>query len=362
MTPRLRYIHGKAYRYGYTTGSCAAAAAKAAVGALLYGQFHDVVTIHTPANVDLSIPVHGYQPVGDGYQCRVVKDSGDDPDATNGIEVVALACRNTQHTIIIRAGQGIGVATRKGLSVDVGQPAINPVPMQMIRAEVQQLLRPGEGVTVTISIPAGEEIAKRTFNERLGIVGGISVLGTSGLVIPMSDEAFKEALSLELAMLKAKGVDEVVLTPGNYGERFIKEHIPHGIDKTVTTSNFVGFMLHEAVRHGMRSVTLVGHIGKLVKVAGGIFHTHSSVADARREILGSHYFMYSGDEPGFRLIMESNTTEEAVKYVADKRFFDYLARVIKDKCQEHIHHKLPVEVVLFSLDEGVLGRSREDIT
>jgi cobalt-precorrin-5B (C1)-methyltransferase len=234
--------------------------------------------------------------------------------------------------------------------------------MQMIRAEVQQLLRPGEGVTVTISIPAGEEIAKRTFNERLGIVGGISVLGTSGLVIPMSDEAFKEALSLELAMLKAKGVDEVVLTPGNYGERFIKEHIPHGIDKTVTTSNFVGFMLHEAVRHGMRSVTLVGHIGKLVKVAGGIFHTHSSVADARREILGSHYFMYSGDEPGFRLIMESNTTEEAVKYVADKRFFDYLARVIKDKCQEHIHHKLPVEVVLFSLDEGVLGRSREDIT
>jgi cobalt-precorrin-5B (C1)-methyltransferase len=357
MISKERHINGKKYRYGYTTGSCAAAAAKAAVNALLHGELEESIRIVTPATVDLDITVFGYEKVGGAYQCYVVKDAGDDPDVTNGIRVFAKAFRNNEQKIKVVGGIGIGRVTKKGLQVGIGEAAINPVPMQMILTGVSSLIKENEGVTVEIFIPEGVEIARRTFNERLGIVGGISVLGTSGLVIPMSEEAFKEALSLDLSVLKEKGVSEVVLTPGNYGERFIKEYLPELCENVVTTSNFIGYMLHESVRYGMKKIVLVGHIGKLVKVAGGVFHTHSSVADARCEIMASHYFLYSADAEGFRNIMNSNTTEEAIGFVRDKAFFNGLARAIKTKCEQHVHQAVQVEVLLFSLGDGLLGQT-----
>lgn len=359
MIAKNRHINGKIYRYGYTTGSCAAAVAKAAVSALLTGEFDDVVEIDTPASVRLSISVFGYENIDNGLQCYVVKDAGDDPDVTHGIKVFARAQRNNLQKLVITAGVGIGRVTKKGLQVAVGEAAINPTPMAMIIKEVTPLLKDNLGVTVELSIPEGVGIAKRTFNERLGIMGGISVLGTSGLVVPMSDEAFKEALSLELSILKERGVKEVVFTPGNYGERFLVTHLPHLEDVTVTTSNFIGFMLHEAVRYEMRHILLVGHIGKLIKVAGGIFHTHSSVADARCEIFAAHYFKYNSDAEGFMKIMESNTTEEAVGYVQDYTFFNEVAHTIKLKCQQHVHQRIEVDVLLFSMEKGLLGKTKE---
>jgi cobalt-precorrin-5B (C1)-methyltransferase len=358
MPQKQRYINGKVYRYGYTTGSCAAAATQAAVKALLQGDETPVVALMTPSGTEVHISVYGYEREGDSVSCFVVKDSGDDPDVTNGIRVYAWAQLTATAELEIKAGTGIGIVTKKGLPVEPGLPAINPVPLQMIRNEAEKLRPAQQGLSVEISIPEGVEISKRTFNSRLGILGGISVLGTSGLVVPMSDEAFKESLSLDLSVLREQGAEQVVLTPGNYGERFLQQYAPQLAGTAVNTSNFIGYMLHECVRYGFRKVLLAGHIGKLVKVAGGVFHTHSSVADARMEILASHYLLFSGDVEAFGKIMASNTTEEALDYIdTEGGFFDELAATIRRKCEQHVYNQLQVEVVLFAGTDRLLGKT-----
>ncbi len=352
-----RHINGKTYRYGYTTGTCAAGAAKGALTMLLSGEVIEEISLKTPAGIELQLSLHDIIITKEMVQCAVVKDSGDDPDVTNGIKVYAKVTMNENLGLQIVGGIGVGVVTKKGLQVTVGEAAINPVPMQMIREEALALLTDNQNYTIEISVPEGVEIAKKTFNERLGVIGGISILGTSGIVVPMSDEAFKEALALELSILKERGVKEMVLTPGNYGENFIANHLPHATERTVTTSNFIGYMLHEAVRFEMQKVILVGHIGKLIKVAGGIFHTHSSVADGRNEIFAAHYMQFSGDVEGFRGIMQSNTTEEAIEYVKSVQFFNHLCNIIKMRCLQHIKNKMEIEVIIFSQERGLLGKT-----
>ncbi len=351
-----RHINGKTYRYGYTTGSSAAGAAKGALTMLLSGEVIEEIALKTPAGIELQLSLHDIIITREMVKCAVVKDSGDDPDVTNGIKVYAKVTRNKNLGLQIVGGIGVGRVTKKGLQVAVGEAAINPVPMQMIREEALALLADNQDYTIEISVPEGVEIAQKTFNERLGVIGGISILGTSGIVVPMSDEAFKEALALELSILKERGVKEMVLTPGNYGENFIANHLPHATERTVTTSNFIGYMLHEAVRFEMQKVILVGHIGKLIKVAGGIFHTHSSVADGRNEIFAAHYMQFSGDVEGFRGIMQSNTTEEAIEYVKSVQFFNHLCNIIKMRCLQHIKNKMEIEVIIFSQERGLLGK------
>ncbi|MBP8851026.1 MAG: cobalamin biosynthesis protein CbiD [Breznakibacter sp.] len=352
-----RHINGKTYRYGYTTGSSAAGAAKGALTMLLSGEVIEEIALKTPAGIELQLSLHDIIITREMVKCAVVKDSGDDPDVTNGIKVYAKVTRNKNLGLQIVGGIGVGRVTKKGLQVAVGEAAINPVPMQMIREEALALLADNQDYTIEISVPEGVEIAQKTFNERLGVIGGISILGTSGIVVPMSDEAFKEALALELSILKERGVKEMVLTPGNYGENFIANHLPHATERTVTTSNFIGYMLHEAVRFEMQKVILVGHIGKLIKVAGGIFHTHSSVADGRNEIFAAHYMQFSGDVEGFRGIMQSNTTEEAIEYVKSVQFFNHLCNIIKMRCLQHIKNKMEIEVIIFSQERGLLGKT-----
>ena len=350
-----KYINGKAYRCGYTTGSCAAAAAKAAASMLLRAEWNEQVTIQTPAGIELTLDVLEQQNNVDSASCCIVKDAGDDPDVTHGIRVYARASRNTENRIIVKGGIGVGVVTKRGLQVPVGEAAINPGPMKMIRTEVSDVCGEDCGITIEISVPEGVEIAQKTFNEKLGIVGGISILGTSGIVSPMSDEAFKEALALELSMLKEAGKENVIFSPGNYGENFLAKFAEVEPDQIVKTSNFIGYMLHQAVFYQMKRVVLVGHIGKLIKVAGGIFNTHSSVADGRREVMAAHYFHHTNDAAGFAHIMQSNTTEEAIEAVCDDSFFRYLCREIQSRCVDHVKGKLEVEVILFALDRGLLG-------
>ncbi|WP_243345882.1 cobalt-precorrin-5B (C(1))-methyltransferase CbiD [Parabacteroides sp. FAFU027] len=350
-----KYINGKTYRCGYTTGSCAAAAAKAATALLLCAEWEEQVIIQTPAGIELTLDVLEQQSTPDFAYCCVVKDAGDDPDVTHGIRVYARASRNTENRIIVKGGIGVGVVTKRGLQVSVGEAAINPGPMKMILAEVSEVCGEDCGITIEISVPEGVEIAKKTFNEKLGIVGGISILGTSGIVSPMSDEAFKEALALELSMQKEAGHDSVIFSPGNYGENFIAEFAEVDPERIVKTSNFIGYMLHQAVFYQMKRVVLVGHIGKLIKVAGGIFNTHSSVADGRREVMAAHYFHNTNDAAGFAHIMQSNTTEEAIEAVRDDSFFHYLCGEIQTRCVDHVKGKLEVEVILFALDRGLLG-------
>lgn len=343
---------------GYTTGTCAAAATAAAVQFLLGNEFPEAVEVVLPSGDVLTISVESVDVFNDSARACVIKFSGDDPDITNGMKVYSTCRFNKDGEIRITGGEGVGKVTKSGLAISPGNPAINPVPLKMIQKAATDLLKEeNNGVDIEISAPEGVELARRTFNPELGIVGGISILGTTGIVKPMSEEALKASFVLKLSVLKESGEDMAILTPGNYGETFIGKNYNINRDKVVTMSNYVGYMLEKAVEHKMKKIVLIGHIGKLVKVAAGIFHTHSKVADARNEVFASHYFKFSSDSEGFNKIMESNTTEESIEFVKDKSFFNYLCNQIKLRAERRIYNDLQIEVVLFSQKHGLLGTS-----
>jgi len=278
----------KQLRAGFTTGSCAAAAAKAASMLLSELVVEDKVKIPLPDGGELSIPIAWKKKQGHTASAGVIKDGGDDPDITNGIEIRATVHLTSEvGAVNITGGRGVGKVTKKGLAVPVGHSAINPGPQKMITAAVREIFG-NEGVDILIEVPEGEEAAKKTLNSRLGIVGGISILGTSGIVRPMSEEAFKASILPELDQAMAYGQRTIVFTPGNYGFRTAVDKMGVPPEAVVQTSNFLGFLLEEALKREIKEILLLGHIGKLIKVSGGIFHTHNRVADARMEILLAH--------------------------------------------------------------------------
>ncbi len=351
------YKHGKVLRYGYTTGSCAAGATKASVEMLLSGKKVEHIELLTPKGWTLNLDING-QELGEVCSSYVIKDSGDDPDITHKIKVYS-SVKKIESGIVLKGGIGVGKVTKEGLQIPVGEPAINPVPRKMIKENVEALFKKYHytgGVEITISIPEGVEIAKKTFNPRLGIMGGISVIGTTGIVEPMSEEAFKDSLRLELSMLKS---ENVVLAPGNYGTDYC---ISRGItqDKIVKTSNFIGYMFERAVETKKKNVLFVGHIGKLIKVAGGIYHTHSRMADCRMDILVSHLVQVDAEIKHLKAILECNTTEEAVVYIYDhnlERVFNLVVNNIKEKLENYVYGDLTVEVLLFSQKKGLLAKT-----
>jgi len=286
-----------------------------------------------------------------------VKDAGDDPDITNGIKIYATARKTGGNEVRLLTGEGIGVVTKPGLAAEVGKPAINPVPYKMIMQSIREVLPEGEGVEVTLSIPEGVEIAKKTFNPRLGIEGGISVLGTTGIVKPMSEDALKSSLELNLKQIAAQGHDKVIMAPGNYATKFLQTHFEYEEELLVQTSNYIGFMLEKAVKLHFKKVILVGHVGKLIKLAAGIFHTHSRVADARNEIMASHYLHYSDDAHTAKSLFQVNTTEEAADLIQDTGFWGYMALKMKERAEAHVFNELDIEVVTFSNSKGLLGMS-----
>lgn len=357
MDGDYRLVGGKKLRYGYTTGSTAAGAVKAAVYMLFHKEEITTVRIDTPAGKRLDLAVINICRKADSVSCAVRKDGGDDPDITDGLEIYALAERAPAGEMVLAAGEGVGRVTRRGLAVKPGRPAINPVPEKMIREGIGQVLPEGAGVKVTISIPGGEEKAKQTLNPRLGIVGGLSILGTSGLVKPMSDEAYRESLALELSTLQAEGVEEAIFAPGNYGRDFALERLELPEKLIVITSNFMGYMLDSARHYGIKKILLVGHAGKLVKVAGGIFNTHSRVADGRLEILAANYIRHYDDLKRARKLLGANTIEEAAAYIEEPRFFSLLSEEIKSRCRERTKGEIELEAVIFSYEAGELGRT-----
>lgn len=354
-----KYItkNGKKLRLGFTTGTSAALAAKASTMMLTTGKKNDTVNLLTPSGIDIETEVFDQEIADDYAVCSVIKDAGDDPDVTDGIKIFAKVKINYSNEIRVIGGIGIGTVTKKGLSVIIGEKAINPVPKKMIIDAVRSVSS-CSGFDVEIFIPQGEEIAKKTFNEKLGVVGGISIIGTTGIVKPMSEEAIIESLFLELNILREVS-DEVVLVFGNYGEKFAVETL--GIEKNliVNMSNFCGEMLKKANELGFKKITLIGHIGKILKLAGGIFNTHSKYADARTEILSSHYGYYSGNIEALKNIFESNTSEEACEYIKDKNFYSYFSDVIKKKCREYVgNEKMDLKIIIFSQEKGLLGESK----
>ena len=263
---------GKKLRLGYTTGSCAAAAAKAAAWMLLTGHEKRTIDLLTPKGVALTLDVLEITRTPDTVSCAIRKDSGDDPDVTHDTLVFAAVQRTETPGVTIDGGAGVGRVTKRGLDQPVGAAAINSVPRRMIRENVEEVMRLCDyrgGLAVMISVPEGEALAKKTFNPRLGIVGGISILGTTGIVEPMSEQALVDTIHVELRQRRANGADYVLLTPGNYGADFIRASIGLDPRTAVLTSNFIGDALEHCRALGFRGALLVGHIGKLVKLAGG---------------------------------------------------------------------------------------------
>ena len=366
------YIDGKKYRRGYTTGSCATGAAKAATYMLLTKKRIDSINIDTPKGIPLTLKIENINICDDYIECSIEKDGGDDIDATHTMHIHAraeLVKRQGKENILVCGGEGIGVVTRKGLSVEVGKPAINPVPMKMINNEVSKVIGSDTSdalgndtvLKITIFAPRGQEISKKTFNPRLGIVGGISILGTTGIVEPMSDEGWKKSLSIELQMKKAQGLDKIILVPGNHGEQFIRENLNLDMKYVIRTSNFIGYMLKEAQRMGYKKILMAGHIGKFIKLSAGIFNTHSKIADARSEILVSNLALMKAPYEFLEKISECLTAEEAVEIIDNsdyKEFYDLVSNKCKFKVKQYLgDDEIDVEIMMFSMDKTLLGQS-----
>lgn len=278
-------------RKGFTTGSCSAAAAKAATFMLLSKVKKETISIVTPAGVTYSTKVENIEISDDYVSCGIIKDSGDDPDITNGTLIcakVAIENELSRGEIVIEGGEGVGIVTRPGLEVKVGEAAINSVPRKMIEKEVREVIDFFEaevGLRITIFVPDGKLLAKKTFNPHMGIESGISILGTSGIVEPMSVEALVKTIELDLKVKKAEGNKTVIMVPGNYGENFLVNNYAVDAKEIVHFSNYIGIAIDKAVEIGFENILIVGHTGKLVKVSGGIMNTHSKEADCRMELM-----------------------------------------------------------------------------
>ncbi|MDN6020360.1 MAG: cobalt-precorrin-5B (C(1))-methyltransferase CbiD [Enterobacterales bacterium] len=356
--------NGKSYRKGYTTGSCATAAAKVAALMVLRQQVINQVSIVTPSGVTLRLNVEQPLICGQQASAAIRKDGGDDVDATHGMLIFAQVTLNDSGSISIVGGEGVGTVTRKGIGLPVGSSAINRTPLHTIEEAVREVIGPERGAEIVIFAPEGEERAQKTYNGRLGILGGISIIGTTGIVTPMSEESWKRSLALELEMKRAQGITSVILVPGNHGERFVQEQMQLNGDRVVTMSNFVGYMLQEAQRLGFHRVVLVGHLGKLIKVAAGIFHTHSHIADGRMETLVTRLALMGAPRELLQAVFECSTTEAAMELIEQQGWqavYNDIAQAICARINQMLRfavQPLQCDAVLFSFDNIVLGSSR----
>ena len=375
---------GKLMRRGYTTGSCAAAASKAAAVMLLSGEETDTIKLDTPKGITLTLAVLDILR-GPGFaRCAIRKDSGDDPDDTNGTLIYATvsslhagipeeelvmqprtaSVEQLDDRVEIWGGIGVGKVTKPGLSCKVGGPAINPVPRKMITREVLAAMKQygcDETLRVVISIPDGPAIAPKTFNPRLGIEGGISVLGTSGIVEPMSDRALIDTMYTEMDSRKANGYKDLLVFFGNYGADFTRDEMKIDISTAVTCSNFVGELLDYAVLQGFESVLIIGHSGKLIKLAQGVMNTHSKYADCRSEFLALQAMFHGASPAVGKEIYQALTTDEMTKILKREGLFEAVteeaARKIDFYMQKRVHGKLKTGAILFSNVYGILGET-----
>lgn len=360
----------KELRKGFTTGSCGAAAAKAALYMLLTGSVKDEIEIITPGGAVFRTEVKDIFREGNRVRCAVVKDGGDDPDVTTGLHVTAEVRAEERGDgaleIQIEGGPGVGRVTLPGLDQPVGNAAINRVPRQMIEkelTEVADLLDFRGRIRVILSVPGGEAAAERTFNPRLGIEGGISILGTTGIVEPMSTRAILDTIRVELNQRKALGDRIAAVSPGNYGLNFMKETYGYDLNRSVKCSNYVGDTVDMVREMGFRGMLLTGHIGKLIKVSGGIMNTHSKEGDARMELLAAGVIRAGGSTDTLRGILNCRVTEEALGIIQGespellRKSMESVMDRILYYLRKRAGEELPVECILYSNEFGLLAAS-----
>lgn len=379
---------GTKLRNGFTTGSCAAAAAGAACRMLFTGKRIDRITIMTPKGIPYSPEIVDIKRSENDVICGVVKDGGDDPDVTTGLHVLARAeyigksspvkgfndgralLKESQAEdwgrTVITGGEGVGIVTKPGLDQPVGEAAINHVPREMILEQVdlaRKLCDVHEDIRITISVPGGEDTAKKTFNPRLGIVGGISILGTSGIVEPMSEQALRDTIRVELSQQKALGYPVAAVSPGNYGLDFMKRTYGYDLDRSVKCSNYIGDTIDMAAETGFSGMLLTGHLGKLIKVSGGIMNTHSKEGDCRMELLAASAIRSGADADTAREILSSVNTVEGIHILREKDF--HLLQMTMEEVMNHIMFylrkraagRIRMECMVYTNEDGLLAKS-----
>jgi cobalt-precorrin-5B (C1)-methyltransferase len=346
-------------QYGITTGAAAAAAAKAAVITVINDPV-DRVVIPTPIGLRFEIRVKSSKRLTENSaEAVTVKDAGQDIDATDRMEITATVKLTDDGIITIKSGKGIGIATKPGLQVAIGEGAINPVPKAMIAEAVKEALPASKGVEIIISAPEGLNIAKKTMNEKLGIKGGISILGTTGVVKPFSSEAYRRSLVPQIDVAIAKGYKRILFVPGNIGERIAIQDFNVPSDAIVQTGDFVGYMLDKAVQRGIKEIILLGHSGKLVKLAANLFNTHHKMGDARNEVVASYAGSVGAGTETINKLLTANTTDEATEILEHAKLieatYDRIAARVNQRVSDRVENKIKISVVIVAMNGKVLG-------
>lgn len=368
----------KQLRCGITTGTCAAAAAQAAARHLVFGIESKEVTIYTPKGVTVVVPVEFVTSSKDKVEYFVVKDSGDDPDVTNHTKIcVSVEKRDIDNAkafkifedeskqFCLDGGEGVGRITQKGLEQEIGYAAINTVPRKMIFETVKEVCQIGEykeKLFIQICVPEGKNLAKKTFNPRLGIEGGISILGTSGILEPMSEKAIIDTIEVEIRQKKAMSKERILVTPGNYGKSYVAKYLGLDMESSIKCSNYIGETLDLAVTYEIKQLLLVGNIGKLVKLAAGVMNTHSKVADTRCEVFAAYAGLCGGTKESLEQIMECKNTDEMLAVLEKEGIKETVLELICKRIHEQVAHRVGDElefgIMLFSEKYGFLGQTK----
>lgn len=355
----------KLLRCGYTTGTCAALAAAGAAELLLGGNVPGTLRLVTPKGWPVEVEPEYFCKEENTAVCAVRKDAGDDPDVTDGMLITATVTRQ-KSGFVIDGGEGVGRVTKPGLDQPVGAAAINSVPRQMIREAVETVAAAygyEGGLQITISAPGGAEIAAKTFNPQLGIEGGISILGSSGIVEPMSTQALIETTALEIRQAAASGSKRLILLPGNYGMDYLTREFPEltAIPRA-KCSNYIGEAIDSARVEGFLEVLLIGHIGKLVKLAGGIMDTHSRTADCRRELFTAHAALCGAERAVCHAVMNEVSSDGCLRVLKEAGLQSAVIESLLQAVQEHLERRaggMRIGALLFSLEAGFLGETEE---
>lgn len=346
-------------RGGYTTGSSATAGMKAGLLALLEDMIVGHVSIMNPQGAQIEVPVKSVEILSPTEaRATVMKDGGDDPDVTHGTDIVTTVKLDESGTLHFAAGFGVGHITKPGLQLPIGEPAINPGPRKMMNLVFNELVDAPMGVTVTVSVPEGERLAKKTLNATLGIEGGISIIGTTGIVKPMSEEGFKNSLVPQLRVMKAAGYETAILVPGRIGQDIAEKQLGLSINQMAETSNFIGFMLEQCVKIGFKKIVIIGHVGKIIKLASGSFHTHNRMSDGRMETLVAYAALEGISKEVAAELMECRTTEAAMPILAREHLENVYQRIADRasmRSMRYIAGEAEVGIMISTLEGHILA-------
>ena len=353
----------KKLRCGFTTGTCAAAASAGAARMLLSGKVIENITVITPSGNSVTVGLTDIKKENDYVSCAVQKDSGDDPDVTDKILVYSTVSYE-KSGITVDGGEGVGRVTKKGLKQQIGEAAINPVPRKMIEEQLKTAASDYSydgGLKAVISVPMGIQIAKKTFNPRLGIEGVISILGTTGIVEPMSEQALIDTISVELDVRKAQNEEFIIVTPGNYGQDFLRDNLGIAVDKCVKCSNFIGDTIDMCIEKGFKSMLLVGHIGKLSKLGCTIYNTHSRYADGRMEALALCAALCGAEREVLENILGCITTDAALEILKKEGIFDETIKMLEKRIDRSLKLRakgsIEIGMITFSEEYGILCKT-----